>query len=343
MPELHLYLAFVAAVTVLMLIPGPNVALIVANSVTYGFRYGLLTVAGTSSAMLVQLALTALGMTELLGQLGAWFDWIRWIGVAYLVYLGVTQWRAPPLKLTDVRAEPKSAQAMYTRALLVSLTNPKTLFFYGAFFPQFVVMTHDVGLQVGDSLGHIRVHCRGGRWWLGNPGEPGAALPCHAWQAAQPDFRRHPDRGRHRPCLRKAELAQPLLQRGEHGSEHRRRQPSGIGVVARAVIAVGQQQPGLHAVNGAVPEGMERQALAQRSQYRSMGDAAQRQDGFQLRQARDLIHQERAAGGDFRRRRLVLRRHAAHRIGDAAIDQPSPSSGSRPYSPRAQPKSFNVA
>ncbi len=148
MPDLHLYLAFVAAVTVLMLIPGPNVALIVANSVTYGFRYGLLTVAGTSSAMLVQLALTALGMTELLGQLGSWFDWIRWIGVAYLVYLGVTTWRAPPLRLTDVRAEPKSAHAMYSRALLVSLTNPKTLFFYGAFFPQFVVMGHDVGLQV---------------------------------------------------------------------------------------------------------------------------------------------------------------------------------------------------
>jgi len=148
MPDLHLYLAFVAAVTVLMLIPGPNVALIVANSVTYGFRYGLLTVAGTSSAMLVQLALTALGMTELLGQLGSWFDWIRWIGVAYLVYLGVTTWRAPPLTLTDVRAEPKSAHAMYSRALLVSLTNPKTLFFYGAFFPQFVVMGHDVGLQV---------------------------------------------------------------------------------------------------------------------------------------------------------------------------------------------------
>ncbi len=148
MPDLHLYLAFVAAVTVLMLIPGPNVALIVANSVTYGFRYGLLTVAGTSSAMLVQLALTALGMTELLGQLGTWFDWIRWIGVAYLVYLGITTWRAAPLKLSEVRAEPKSARAMYSRALLVSLTNPKTLFFYGAFFPQFVVMGHDVGLQV---------------------------------------------------------------------------------------------------------------------------------------------------------------------------------------------------
>src|SRR5262249_13687809 len=125
MLDLNLYLAFVAAVTVLMLIPGPNVALIVANSVTYGFRYGLLTVARTSSAMLVQLALTALGMTEVLGQLGEWFDLVRWIGVAYLVYLGITTWRAPPQNLSEVRAEPKSARSMYSRALLVSLTNPK--------------------------------------------------------------------------------------------------------------------------------------------------------------------------------------------------------------------------
>ena len=146
--DAHLYLAFVAAVTILMLIPGPNVALIVANSVSHGFRYGLLTVAGTSSAMVVQLSLTILGMTELLGTLGSWFEWIRWIGVAYLIYLGVTTWRAPPLNLAEVPPEPKSARAMYTRALLVSLTNPKTLFFYGAFFPQFVVTSHSFGAQV---------------------------------------------------------------------------------------------------------------------------------------------------------------------------------------------------
>jgi homoserine/homoserine lactone efflux protein len=148
MPDMHLYFAFVLAVTILMLIPGPNVALIIANSVAYGPRYGLLTVAGTSSAMVLQLALTVLGMTELLGTLGTWFEWIRWIGVAYLIYLGVAQWRAPPLNLAEVAPEPKSARAMFTRALLVSLTNPKTLFFYGAFFPQFVVTSRNVDAQV---------------------------------------------------------------------------------------------------------------------------------------------------------------------------------------------------
>jgi homoserine/homoserine lactone efflux protein len=146
--SLDLYLAFVAASAILILIPGPNVALIVANSVAHGPRYGLLTVAGTSSAMVLQLAVTALGMTELLGTLGSWFEWVRWIGVAYLVYLGVSYWRALPIDLTRTVPERRSARAMFVRALLVSLANPKTLLFYGAFFPQFLSGGADVGGEI---------------------------------------------------------------------------------------------------------------------------------------------------------------------------------------------------
>jgi threonine/homoserine/homoserine lactone efflux protein len=131
-----------------MLIPGPNVALIVANSVAYGPRYGFLTVAGTSSAMVPQLALTALGMSAALGALAEWFEWVRWLGVLYLVYIGVTQWRAPAVDLTQTKPQPKSVRAIYARGLLVSLTNPKTLLFYGAFFPQFVVVNGSMLRQV---------------------------------------------------------------------------------------------------------------------------------------------------------------------------------------------------
>jgi threonine/homoserine/homoserine lactone efflux protein len=148
MIDLHLYAAFVAAVTVLMLIPGPNVALIVANSVAHGTRYGLLTVLGTSSAMVLQLAIAALGMTELLATLGSWFEWVRWIGVAYLVWLGVSYWRAAPVDLTKTAPEKKAPRAMIGRALLVSLSNPKTLLFYGTFFPQFLSGGPDLGLEI---------------------------------------------------------------------------------------------------------------------------------------------------------------------------------------------------
>jgi homoserine/homoserine lactone efflux protein len=144
----HLYLAFVLATTVLILIPGPNVSLIVANSIAYGTRFGLLTVAGTSTAMLPQLALTALGMTAVLGALATWFEWLRWLGVAYLIWLGVRQWRAPPVDLTRTRPQPRSTRAIVVRGFLVSLTNPKTLLFYGAFFPQFISLDRPLGPQV---------------------------------------------------------------------------------------------------------------------------------------------------------------------------------------------------
>jgi threonine/homoserine/homoserine lactone efflux protein len=143
-----LYAAFVAAVVVLMLIPGPNVALIIANSVTWGTRFGLLTVCGTVCAMIPQLLLTALGMTAVLATAGAWFGWLKWIGVAYLFYLGIKQWREAVADLAAVRAQPRSGRAIFARGFFVSLTNPKTLLFYGAFLPQFVTADRPVGPQL---------------------------------------------------------------------------------------------------------------------------------------------------------------------------------------------------
>jgi len=136
--HLHLYLGFVLATTILILIPGPNVSLIMANSIAHGTRYGLLTVIGTSSAIIVQLALTVLGLSAVLGILATWFEWVRWIGVAYLLYLGIRQWHAPPVDLTQTRPQPRSVRVIVLRGFLISLTNPKTLLFYGAFFPQFL-------------------------------------------------------------------------------------------------------------------------------------------------------------------------------------------------------------
>jgi len=146
--SLPLYLGFITATVVLILIPGPNVSLIVANSIAYGTRFGLLTVAGTSAAIVLQLGLTVFGLTALLGGLATWFAWLRWLGVAYLLVLGVRQWRAPPLDLTRTRPQPRSVRAIALRGFLISLTNPKTLLFYGAFFPQFIVPDRPIWPQL---------------------------------------------------------------------------------------------------------------------------------------------------------------------------------------------------
>jgi threonine/homoserine/homoserine lactone efflux protein len=138
MMALELYLAFIAATAILMVIPGPNVALIVANSVAHGTRFGLLTVAATSCAVVVHLTFTVLGATAVLSILAASFDWLRWLGVAYLLWLGIATWRASAVDLAATRPQARSTRLIYARGFLVGLTNPKTLLFYSAFFPQFI-------------------------------------------------------------------------------------------------------------------------------------------------------------------------------------------------------------
>jgi threonine/homoserine/homoserine lactone efflux protein len=144
--SLALLAAFVAATAALMLIPGPNVALIVANSLRYGARGGLITVAGTSAAMASQLAVASLGVTALLGELGQAFEVLRWLGVVYLVVLGARAWAAPADDLS--RTQAVSPGKTFARGFFVSLTNPKTLAFYAAFLPQFL----DPGAALGRQM-----------------------------------------------------------------------------------------------------------------------------------------------------------------------------------------------
>ena len=132
---LSVYLTFVGASVGLILLPGPNEALILATSLTRGVRAGLTTVVGTVLAMVVQLTLVVLGAGVLLTLSATWFETLRWIGVAYLVLLAVLAWRARPGPAVE---RPVGAGRTLLRGFLVSLTNPKTLLFFGAFLPQFV-------------------------------------------------------------------------------------------------------------------------------------------------------------------------------------------------------------
>jgi homoserine/homoserine lactone efflux protein len=145
---LHLYLTFITASVILILMPGPNVAVIVANSVSRGPRYGLLTVAGTSSAMVVQLGVTVLGISGVLTLFAHWFEWFRWLGVFYLFYLGVQAWRSSDSRAIKTARPGKTPRQTFMRGFFVSLTNPKTLLFYGAFLPQFVSQSEDRTMQL---------------------------------------------------------------------------------------------------------------------------------------------------------------------------------------------------
>jgi homoserine/homoserine lactone efflux protein len=97
---------------------------------------GLQTVAGTSAAMIVQLLVAALGTAWFVIAVSEGLKWLKWLGVAYLLYLGYKQIRA---SMGGITLSSPSAVGSFQRGFWVSLTNPKTILFFGAFMPQFVL------------------------------------------------------------------------------------------------------------------------------------------------------------------------------------------------------------
>ncbi|MGI9233595.1 MAG: LysE family translocator [Woeseiaceae bacterium] len=132
-------LALIVATSVLVAIPGPNVALIVATSLRYGFRRGVVSVLGTTAGVALQLAFVLFGMAALIEVAADALIWIKWAGVAYLLWLGLRIWREP----ADAKAvnpdlvEP--SQTIFWRGCLFATINPKTLLFNAAFIPQFIM------------------------------------------------------------------------------------------------------------------------------------------------------------------------------------------------------------
>ncbi len=129
-------IALAVATAILVMIPGPNVALIVANSIRYGFRVGAVTVLGTTFGVALQVMTAVVGMAAVIELAAEVLTWIRWAGVIYLIYLGIRTWNTPAEDLGNVKAAP----VIFWRAVMIAAINPKTLLFIAAFLPQFVVL-----------------------------------------------------------------------------------------------------------------------------------------------------------------------------------------------------------
>ena len=93
--SLQLYLAFVAACIALALLPGPMVSLLIANGLRHGTRAALINVAGAQTGLAIVIGIVAVGLTSLMATMGYWFDWVRFAGAAYLVWLGIKLIRSP--------------------------------------------------------------------------------------------------------------------------------------------------------------------------------------------------------------------------------------------------------
>src|SRR5947209_19763889 len=154
--SLQLYLAFVAACFALALLPGPVVTLVIANGLRHGTRAALTNIAGVQAGLAIVIGIVAVGLTSLMATMGYWFDWVRFAGAAYLVWLGIKLVRFPVEGVKPDAPPPPPRGGFFLQGFVVLLSNPKVLVFFGAFIPQFMDMNRDhvsqVTLHVGTSV-----------------------------------------------------------------------------------------------------------------------------------------------------------------------------------------------
>ena len=137
MPLDH-YLAFVAASAILLAIPGPTELLVISYALGPGRRAALGTVAGVTLGDFTAMTASMLGLGALLLASAMVFTVLKWIGAAYLIYLGIKLWRAGGALRAAPRTDAVSAARMLGHAWLVTALNPKSITFFVAFLPAFL-------------------------------------------------------------------------------------------------------------------------------------------------------------------------------------------------------------
>lgn len=146
--SLELFAAYLVACFVIVIVPGPTVTLIIANSLKHGSRAGLLNMAGTQAGLAVMIAIVGIGLSSVIAAMGHWFDWVRLAGAAYLIWLGWKMYRSAGAAAEGAAEAQPPRGGFFLQGLLVALSNPKTLVFFGAFFPQFLDPARDHATQI---------------------------------------------------------------------------------------------------------------------------------------------------------------------------------------------------
>src|SRR5215831_4024843 len=132
------WLAFTAATVVLLIIPGPTILLVVSYALGRGMRTALPVAAGVALGDFTAMTLSMLGLGALLATSALLFTILKWVGAAYLVWLGVKLWRAGGTLEAAPRTDVVSAVRMLGHAWLVTALNPKSITFFVAFLPAFL-------------------------------------------------------------------------------------------------------------------------------------------------------------------------------------------------------------
>ena len=138
MPDIATLAVFALATFALLIMPGPAVLYIVTRSATQGRAAGLLSVLGIHAGSLVHIAAAALGVSALLATSATAFTIVKYLGAAYLVWLGVRKLLGHDEKGETAVRPPASPRRLFGQGFVVNVLNPKTAIFFLAFLPQFV-------------------------------------------------------------------------------------------------------------------------------------------------------------------------------------------------------------
>ncbi|ASA55677.1 homoserine/homoserine lactone efflux protein [Vibrio gazogenes] len=136
--ELHVWLAYVATAIIFSLAPGSGTVNSISNGLNYGIRRSLFAIAGLQLGLAFHILLVGIGVGALVAQSVLAFSLIKWIGVAYLVWLGIQKWRDTSTSFTTESQTSHQPWVMLRKSMLINLTNPKSIVFLVALFPQFI-------------------------------------------------------------------------------------------------------------------------------------------------------------------------------------------------------------
>jgi len=140
------FLTVALASFLLVIVPGPSVTVIIANSLRAGTKAGLLNVAGTQLGVLLMIVIVAAGLETVVSIMGEAFFWVKLAGALYLIWLGIKMLRSDGQLGNAEHVKPPKV-GYFWQGFLVLWSNPKALFFFGAFLPQFVDLSRDTFYQ----------------------------------------------------------------------------------------------------------------------------------------------------------------------------------------------------
>ena len=137
--DLTVWITYCIATIILSLSPGPGVFSSISSGLHHGLRLGLWNAVGMQAANLILVAIVSLGLGAILLASETMFSAVKWLGVAYLIHLGIVTWRAPPRGFEEDRDDDaRTAREVFMRGFFVNITNPKGIIFFAAILPQFI-------------------------------------------------------------------------------------------------------------------------------------------------------------------------------------------------------------